>query len=301
MAEPILHLSLPVDDLAAARSFYEEALGCRLGRARDRWFDVWFFGLQLTLALRPDEVRDVEEQGARRFGVVLGDAQSFWALVERLDAHGVAWLARPARHDEAELSGKVLGRTLRDPAGNVIEIKHYADPDDYLARGGEPGAVGSGGCGAVQAQLLVEAADLPVDIDEVDLEDPVRRAARTGRGRERERGCRAIRTRATAPPWSRAGTRRPGGRVHVPRSHPASSATGGPRRTTRFPVMSGRLEVGLARREDRREVVPELLLHRVVADDARTSEVRLPPAKIGPKSANTMSSSVITRSGGSRL
>jgi extradiol dioxygenase family protein len=62
--------------------------------------------------------------------VVLDDADAFWALVERLQAHDVTWLAEPAAHEAAELSGKVGGK-LADPAGNVIEIKHYADPDAY--------------------------------------------------------------------------------------------------------------------------------------------------------------------------
>ena len=133
MADPILHLSLPVDDLARAREFYEGALGCRVGRVRDEWLDVWFFGLQLTLALRPDEVRDQDRQGARHFGVVLDDPDAFWSLVERVRAHGVPWLTEPKRHDEAELSGKVGGK-LADPAGNVIELKHYADPAGYLGQ-----------------------------------------------------------------------------------------------------------------------------------------------------------------------
>ena len=133
VAEPILHLSLPVDDLDAARTFYESVLGCRVGRVRERWFDVWFFGLQLTLALRPDEVRPVDDQGSRHFGVVLDDGPAFRSLVERIDDHGVAWIAAPDRHDAAELSGKV-GAKVADPAGNVIELKYYPDRTEYLAR-----------------------------------------------------------------------------------------------------------------------------------------------------------------------
>jgi len=129
---PILHLSLPVDDLEAARTFYEGVLGCRVGRVREEWFDVWFFGLQLTFARRPDEVRTPEEQGARHVGVVLDDGATFRALIERIDAHGVGWLSAPEGHDAAELSGKVGGK-LADPAGNVIELKYYPDPRDLLA------------------------------------------------------------------------------------------------------------------------------------------------------------------------
>jgi uncharacterized protein len=127
-----LHLSLPVDDLAEARRFYEDGLGCRVGRVRDEWIDVWFFGLQLTLQTRPDQVRSVADQGCRHFGVVLDDADTFRALVTRLRDHGVEWISEPREHEAAELSGKVGGK-LADPAGNVIEIKYYADRTEFLA------------------------------------------------------------------------------------------------------------------------------------------------------------------------
>ena len=80
---PILHLSLPVADLAAARDFYVEVLGCRLGRERDEWLDVWFYGLQLTLQHRPEDVLTPGQQGTRHFGVALD-------LVEFEEAEGGA-------------------------------------------------------------------------------------------------------------------------------------------------------------------------------------------------------------------
>ena len=33
------HLAFPVDDLAAARGFYGELLGCREGRSAEHWVD----------------------------------------------------------------------------------------------------------------------------------------------------------------------------------------------------------------------------------------------------------------------
>jgi extradiol dioxygenase family protein len=128
---PVLHLSLPVDDLHAARDFYERTLGCRIGREREDWFDAWFFGLQLTLQLRPQEVTDVSQQGVRHFGVVLPALAEFDELVHRVAASGHAWISKPEIHSDAELNGK-LGGKLADPSGNIIEIKFYADTADYL-------------------------------------------------------------------------------------------------------------------------------------------------------------------------
>ena len=129
---PVLHLSLPVDDLHAARDFYERTLGCRIGREREDWFDAWFYGLQLTLQLRPQEVTDVSQQGVRHFGVVLPSLTEFDELVHRVAASGHAWISKPEIHSDAELNGK-LGGKLADPSGNIIEIKFYADSAGYLS------------------------------------------------------------------------------------------------------------------------------------------------------------------------
>lgn len=131
MSDPILHLSIAVNDLAETRRFYEDALGCRVGRVRDRWLDVWFFGMQLTLHERPAEVAGVHQHGVRHFGVVLRDATTYERLITRLRSHDVRWESEPATHVEAELSGKTSGK-LADPSGNVIEIKYYDDPSEYL-------------------------------------------------------------------------------------------------------------------------------------------------------------------------
>ena len=130
--QPVLHLSLPVNDLHAARDFYEHILGCRIGRTREDWFDAWFFGLQLTLQLRPLEVVDTSQQGVRHFGVVLPSLSEFKDLVARIDTTGYQWISEPEQHSDAELSGK-LGGKLADPSGNIIEIKYYGNELDYLS------------------------------------------------------------------------------------------------------------------------------------------------------------------------
>ena len=129
--QPVLHLSLPVNDLHAARDFYEHTLGCRIGRTREDWFDAWFFGMQLTLQLRPLEVIDTSRQGVRHFGVVLPTLSEFNDLVKRIHASGCQWISKPENHTDAELSGK-LGGKLADPSGNIIEIKYYGNENDYL-------------------------------------------------------------------------------------------------------------------------------------------------------------------------
>ncbi|HEX7095600.1 MAG TPA: VOC family protein [Acidimicrobiales bacterium] len=133
MSEAILHLSIPVTDLVASRRFYVEVLGCRPGRHRADFVDVWFFGLQLTLQQRPEDVRPVAEQGSRHFGVALLDERQFEQIYARLrSTGGVHWLTPLTQHPGETLSGKTEFK-IADPSGNVIEFKHYRDPTEFLA------------------------------------------------------------------------------------------------------------------------------------------------------------------------
>jgi extradiol dioxygenase family protein len=128
--EPILHLSIPVRDLDAAREFYVDALGCPLGRVRAEFIDVWFFGMQLTLQQRPDEVVAADAQGVRHFGVAL-PSDALEALLARLRAAPVQWIHDVATDTEGVLDGKTSVK-VADPSGNVIELKSYPDDGDAL-------------------------------------------------------------------------------------------------------------------------------------------------------------------------
>src|SRR4051812_29532865 len=44
MTLPPFHLAFPVDDLAAARHFYGELLGCPEGRSAEHWIDFNLYG-----------------------------------------------------------------------------------------------------------------------------------------------------------------------------------------------------------------------------------------------------------------
>jgi extradiol dioxygenase family protein len=123
---PILHLSLPVKDLDAARSFYVDVLGCAAGQCGADGMDIWFFGLQLTLQLRPDEVLPDEEQGTRHFGVAL-DRAAFDELLARLQTLPLHWVTPITTDTDGVLRGKT-GAKVADPSGNIIEFKTYDDP-----------------------------------------------------------------------------------------------------------------------------------------------------------------------------
>ncbi|MGP0030655.1 MAG: VOC family protein [Acidimicrobiales bacterium] len=142
--QPILHLSIPVRDLEEARRFYVDTLGCRAGRARPDFVDVWFYGMQISLHGRPDEVAEAPPGGSRHFGVTLG-RDDFEAVVARLRRGEVVWLA-PVTTDHPGTPAEQTKTKLADPSGNVIELKTYADVAAALeiASGPEPGATADG-------------------------------------------------------------------------------------------------------------------------------------------------------------
>lgn len=127
---PILHLSIPVRDLRAARDFYVQALGCQAARSRDDFIDVWFFGLQLTLQDRPEDVAASGADVSRHFGVTL-PRDDFDELIAHLEAESVTWVV-PVTTDNEGLPTEQTKAKIADPSGNVIEIKTYRDVDAAL-------------------------------------------------------------------------------------------------------------------------------------------------------------------------
>ncbi|HWD54821.1 MAG TPA: VOC family protein [Acidimicrobiales bacterium] len=128
--QPILHLSLPVRDIDDARDFYVGSLGCQAARRREDFIDVWFFGLQLTLHDRPEEVTESRPGGSRHFGVTLG-REEFDQLVDRLETNGIEWVV-PVTTDDVGLLTEQTKAKIVDPSGNVIEVKTYRDVEAAL-------------------------------------------------------------------------------------------------------------------------------------------------------------------------
>jgi len=128
--QPILHLSIPVRDLDEARDFYVQTLGCQAARTRDDFADVWFYGMQITLQLRPDEVPPSSTRGSRHFGVTLG-RDEFEALIAHLHERGVDWVV-PVTTDDEGLDSEQTKAKVADPSGNVVEVKTYRDVDTAL-------------------------------------------------------------------------------------------------------------------------------------------------------------------------
>jgi uncharacterized protein len=126
------HLAVTVDDLTAARGFYGGVLGCAEGRSAERWVDFDLFGHQFVAHLdegkRTAEARNpVDGHGVPvpHFGIVLTMAD-WQALSERLRAAGTVFDMAPTVRFKGEV-GEQATMFFRDPAGNALEFKAFAD------------------------------------------------------------------------------------------------------------------------------------------------------------------------------
>jgi extradiol dioxygenase family protein len=139
-ARPRFHLAFPVTDLGAARQFYQDVLGCGIGRESDRWIDFDFHGHQITAHL-VDHCRDVDVNAVdgdavpvRHFGAIL--AWDDWQhLAARLEGLPTDFLIAP-RIRFAGQAGEQATLFIRDPAGNAIEFKAFRDDRQVFARDG---------------------------------------------------------------------------------------------------------------------------------------------------------------------
>lgn len=132
MARPPFHLAIAVHELAPARRFYGELLGCPEGRSGERWIDFDFFGHQLVVhevasAAGGDASNPVDGDAVPvpHFGAVLALAD-WQALAARLRAAGVDFVIEPRRRFAGQ-PGEQGTFFIRDPSGNALEFKGFAD------------------------------------------------------------------------------------------------------------------------------------------------------------------------------
>lgn len=132
------HLAFPVRDLGEAEAFYCGTLGCTKGRSAPTWLDFDLYGHQMSAHLRQyagDEnngVVDGVSVPIPHFGVILR-MDEWRALAARLECQpGIVWIEKPMIRFAGE-PGEQATLFVRDPSGNALEFKGFADLDKVFA------------------------------------------------------------------------------------------------------------------------------------------------------------------------
>jgi extradiol dioxygenase family protein len=139
MTSALFHLAFPVDDLASARAFYGDLLGCAEGRSSAEWVDFNFFGHQLVAHLSPDEVGhkstnavDGHQVPVHHFGAIV-PLPEWEALAAKLRAAGTNFVIEPYIRFKGEV-GEQATMFFLDPCGNALEFKSFANMDYIFAK-----------------------------------------------------------------------------------------------------------------------------------------------------------------------
>ncbi len=134
------HIALPVHDLAAARAFYGQLLGCPEGRSSAAWVDFDLFGHQVVAHLVADakpfnaatNAVDGHDVPVPHFGVVLTMAR-FDALAAKLKAANIKFVIAPYVRFKGQ-PGEQATMFFYDPSGNALEFKAFANRGQLFAR-----------------------------------------------------------------------------------------------------------------------------------------------------------------------
>ncbi|HNP79859.1 MAG TPA: VOC family protein [Nitrospira sp.] len=120
----LFHLAFPVHDLAAAKQFYVEGLGCVLGRESTSAVTFGLAGHQLVAHLSTQSTVPQKGVYPRHFGLVLTQEEEWQALADRAKAKGLTFYQQPRRRFAGT---RIEHRTffLEDPSSNLLEFKYY--------------------------------------------------------------------------------------------------------------------------------------------------------------------------------
>ncbi len=145
MSAPLtpFHIAVQVRDIAEARRFYGDVLGCSEGRSAAQWVDFNLYGHQFVCHLNPklgshgklaSHFNPVDGQGVPvpHCGVVLRPAQ--WAeLAERVRHHKVEFVIviEPYTRFKGQ-TGEQSTMFFLDPTGNALEFKAFQNIETQL-------------------------------------------------------------------------------------------------------------------------------------------------------------------------
>ena len=132
------HLAIPVSNLAAAKRFYEDILGCKPGRFSKEWADYSLFGHQLVLhqdnnfkGHKHFNQVDGKSVPIPHFGVVL-EWEVFQTFSQQLTYQNIEFEIAPYLRFEG-LPGEQLTMFFYDPSGNALEFKSFKHIDQLFS------------------------------------------------------------------------------------------------------------------------------------------------------------------------
>jgi uncharacterized protein len=131
------HMAFPVKSLGITKMFYNEVLGCPIGRSSDHWVDFNFFGHQISAHLSlemENEVEMTEVEGKkvplRHFGAILS-LEDWTQLAHTLKVSGTEFIIEPQVRYKGK-KGEQHIMFVYDPSGNALEFKAFSNDNEIF-------------------------------------------------------------------------------------------------------------------------------------------------------------------------
>lgn len=124
MKDALFHLAFPIHDVATAKRFYVEGLGCTLGRESEKAVTFGLAGHQLVAHVADEPLSEQKGIYPRHFGLVFISKTDWQALVDQAKAKELTFYQQPrVRFPGTRIEHNTF--FLEDPSGNLLEFKHY--------------------------------------------------------------------------------------------------------------------------------------------------------------------------------
>ncbi|RKR12396.1 hypothetical protein CLV91_2523 [Maribacter vaceletii] len=126
----VFHFAFKVKDIESTILFYQDILGCSLGRQTDSWVDFNFFGHQLSAHVS-NAIADLDYCGKvenlkvpiPHFGCVL-EEDEFKKIQEKLENNGITFLVKPQTRYKGK-KGEQQTMFVLDYSNNALEFKSF--------------------------------------------------------------------------------------------------------------------------------------------------------------------------------
>jgi uncharacterized protein len=124
MSGILFHLAFPIHDVAAAKRFYVEGLGCTLGRESSHAVTFGLADHQLVAHVVDEPQSEQKGIYPRHFGLIFLSKSRWQELADRAKTKGLTFFQQPRlRFPGTRIEHHTF--FLQDPSQNLLEFKHY--------------------------------------------------------------------------------------------------------------------------------------------------------------------------------
>jgi uncharacterized protein len=127
MSKTLFHLAFPVTNIAEAKAYYVDGLGCIPGRENPHALILNLYGHQLVAHVTKEPLTPQRGIYPRHFGLVFTTEEDWQELLERAQQHHLLFREEP-KNRFVGLPLEHHTFFLEDPFYNLMEFKYYRHP-----------------------------------------------------------------------------------------------------------------------------------------------------------------------------